>query len=262
MRMAALSSIRTQARSGTGEPMATSGQPEPVDELDLVRGHRDVQRDDAVDPLPQHVLRQGEALVVAVVLEVEEDDVVAAGPQALLDRADQGREEPPGQERRDDRDDAGAPGGERRRRGGGHVVQVLRHPQHALPGLGRDPVKPPKGAGDRGDRDPGHPRHIGDGADLSFLSPGPGRQPFSPPASRPRTKYRCRARNTTSGTIIEMNAPADSRYQALPRVPGQLGEAHGDRRDVRACRPGRPARRAGRSRPRGTGRCRTPRGPG
>ena len=64
------------------------------------------------------------------------------------------------------------PDAERRGGGGGHVVQVLRHPQHALTGLGRDPVKSPKGAGDRGDRDPGHPRHIGDGADLSFLSPG------------------------------------------------------------------------------------------
>ena len=60
-------------------------------------------------------------------------------------------------------------------------MQVLRHPQHALTGLGRDPVKPPKDAGDRGDRDPGHPRHVGDGADRLNL-PAEGRASALEPA--------------------------------------------------------------------------------
>ena len=34
--------------------------------------------------------------------------------------------------------------------------------------------------------------------------------PFSAPAVRPRTKYRCRVKNTIIGIIIEMNAPAGS----------------------------------------------------
>ena len=152
------------ANPGTGRAL-TLIEAEAVDELDLLRRHRDVEGDDAVDPLPQHVLRQGQALVVAVVLEVEEDHVVLACPQALLDGAHERGEEPAGEERRHDGHDAGAPGGERRGRRGGDVVQVLGDAQDALAGLGGDSVQTPKGAGDRGDRHPGHPRHVGDGAD-------------------------------------------------------------------------------------------------
>ena len=35
-----------------------------------------------------------------------------------------------------------------------------------------------------------------------------------------------------SGTMIEMKAPADSRYHGRPRVPARLASAHGHRRDV------------------------------
>ena len=39
------------------------------------------------------------------------------------------------------------------------------------------------------------------------------------PASRPRTKKRCSAKKTSSGTRIEMKAPAVSRCQSCPRLP-------------------------------------------
>ena len=79
--MAARSSMRTQARPGTGVPMATRGRPSRLTRVDLVDLHRHVEGDHAVDPFPQHVLRQRKALVEAVVLEVEQDDVVSLGPR-------------------------------------------------------------------------------------------------------------------------------------------------------------------------------------
>ncbi len=139
-------------------------QGEPVDEGDLLGTHRHIEGDDAVDPLPQHVLGQGQAPVVGLVLEVEEEDVVAVRPQRLLDRADEGGEEPPGEERRDDGNDPRPPGGEGRRRRRRDVVHLLRDPQHPLPGVRAHPVQAPQGPGHGGDGDPRGPGDIGDGA--------------------------------------------------------------------------------------------------
>ena len=61
--------------------------------------------------------------------------------------------------------------------------------------------------------------------------------------------------------MIEMNAPADSRCHVVAAGAGQLCQAHRQRREVGRCHRRRSARPAGRSRPRGTGRCRTPRAP-
>ena len=46
-----------------------------------------------------------------------------------------------------------------------------------------------------------------------------GGQPFVAPASSPRTKKRCSAKNTISGTMIEMNAPAVSSSHDWPYDP-------------------------------------------
>ena len=48
--------------------------------------------------------------------------------------------------------------------------------------------------------------------------------PFTEPAVRPRTKYRCSAKNTTSGSAIEMNAAAVSRCQFSPARPTRSAE--------------------------------------
>ena len=44
----------------------------------------------------------------------------------------------------------------------------------------------------------------------------PPAQPLTEPASRPRTKYRCRQRNTSTGSSIVTNAPAVSSCQSWP----------------------------------------------
>ena len=179
--------------TGNGRADRDQREPEAVDELDLLGLHRHVERDDAVDPLPQHVLGQRQPLVVAVVLEVEEDGVVPLGAQLLLDGADQGREEPAGEERRDDGDDAGPTGRQRRRRRRRDVAQLLGHLEDALAGLGGDPVQAPERAGDRGDRHPGRPRDIGDRADGDHLSFG---RPLSPSCRR----RAARGRSTAGGS--------------------------------------------------------------
>ena len=84
--------------------------------------------------------------------------------------------------------------------------------------------------------------------------------PLRPPASRPRTKKRCRLTNTITGRAIETKAPAESRCHALPAGADEVG--HDDRDRLGVGRAERRDRRAGRSTPTGTGRCRTPRSPG
>ena len=50
------------------------------------------------------------------------------------------------------------------------------------------------------------------------------------PGGKNRTKYRCMARNTATGTMIATNAPAESRCHAVPCVPARLASATAYRR--------------------------------
>ena len=52
-----------------------------------------------------------------------------------------------------------------------------------------------------------------------------GSQPFTEPAVRPRTKYRCNEKKTTSGSAIVMNAAAVSSCQFSPCDPTRFGSA-------------------------------------
>src|SRR5919106_515065 len=52
-----------------------------------------------------------------------------------------------------------------------------------------------------------------------------GHHPLTAPAVRPRTKYFCSEKNTTSGSDIEMNAAAVSTCQSSPRPPRRFRRA-------------------------------------
>ena len=56
--------------------------------------------------------------------------------------------------------------------------------------------------------------------------------PLTEPANRPRTKYRCRAKNTANGTTMEIKAPAVSRCQSWPRSPTRFRSTR-DRKSTR-----------------------------
>ena len=49
--------------------------------------------------------------------------------------------------------------------------------------------------------------------------------PFTEPAVRPRTKYRCNEKNTTMGSTMEMNAAPGRRCSASPLLPARLASA-------------------------------------
>ena len=61
------------------------GQGKAIEESKFLVRHGEVEGDDAVDPAPQQVLAQVKPRVVTLVLEVEEQDMVATRTQGLLD---------------------------------------------------------------------------------------------------------------------------------------------------------------------------------
>ena len=132
------------------------------DEVNLGLFHRNVDADQTVNTLPQHVLGERETLVERVGFEIKEQHMMPLLAQGLFDSADDGRKEPSRQERGDNADDLSAPRRERGRHGRGHIVEGFGNLQDARAGGRAHPVETPQRAGDRGDGHARRPRHIGD----------------------------------------------------------------------------------------------------
>ena len=146
-----------------------------------------------------------------------EQQVVTLLGRDLLDALDDGGKEPAGHPGRDQPDRIGTTGGQRCRRWRGKYPSCCAASSTASRVLADTPGRPRSARDTVAGENPDNaatstmPAGSNGGPDMAFCLPilFPA-QPLTPPASSPRTKYRCRPMNTANGTTIEMNAPADS----------------------------------------------------